>query len=73
MALNAIRKIFSVLSLPQNSSGLYQWFGWLFSPLMKGGVSGGLERPSRQPPPNLPLYKGEEPLAKPLLQGTIGL
>gem|GEM_PF-4424309 len=28
----------------------------------------GLERPSRQPPPNFPLDKGEEPL-KPLFQG----
>jgi len=37
---------------------------------MKGGVSGGLEETSRQPPPSLPLDKGEELLTEPLLQGT---
>ena len=33
---------------------------------MQGGVSGGLEERSRQPPPNLPLDKGEESLADPV-------
>ncbi len=41
-----------------------------FSPLMKGGVSGGLERCLRQPPPNLPLDKGEETPAESLVQGN---